>query len=179
MASSSPSFSIIALHTFPSSECHLSPDKLVHHFPRAASHLFPAHICKLSRALCIISLALICVSLPSPLNLMLSTYFINQLFYSSSHAKVEMLHEMRATRCLYRKHMRHNPLVYYYSMFAVLQTVPVTVFMSEPMGNNILRDTLSNTFLTPSSLMPAALPALIHFVILSTLNAFFSWTQSL
>ena len=64
---------------------HLSPDKLLHHFPRAASHLFPAHISKLSGALCIISLALICVSLPSPLNLMLSTYFINQLFYSPLH----------------------------------------------------------------------------------------------
>lgn len=75
--------------------------------------------------------------------------------------------------------MRHNLFVYYYSMFAVLQTAPVTVFMSEPMGNNILRGTLSNAFLTPSSLMPAAIPALIHFVILSTLCAFFSWTQSL
>lgn len=75
--------------------------------------------------------------------------------------------------------MRHNPLGYYYSMFAVFQTAPVTVFISEPMGINILRGTLSNAFLTPSSLMPAALPALIHFVFLSTLCAFFSWTQSL
>lgn len=62
--------------------------------------------------------------------------------------------------------MRHNPLAYYYSFFAVFQTVPVTVFISKPMGDNILRDTLSNTFLIPSSLMPAALPALIHFVVL-------------
>lgn len=83
---------------------------------------------------------------------------------------------MRATSCPYREHMRCNPLVYYYSLFAVLQTVPVTVFMSKPMGDNTVRGTLSNAFLTPSSLMPAGLPALIHFAILWTLYAFFSWT---
>lgn len=72
--------------------------------------------------------------------------------------------------------MGHNPLVYYYSLFAVLQTVPVTVFMSKPVGGNILRGTLSSAFLTSSSLVPAGLPALIHFVVLSTLYALFSWT---
>lgn len=61
------------------------PDKRVYHFARAASHLFSVHISKLSRALCNISLALICVPLPSPLTLMLSTFFINQLFYSPLH----------------------------------------------------------------------------------------------